>query len=312
MQRFLKALRSMKLAVVLIAYLAAAGTIATLVPQGREAAYYTSAYPKLVAELLLQSGFTRFFTSLLFFLPALLFFLNLSACTIYHLVREIRKPGKRRYGPDILHLGLMLLVVGSVMSFSGRQQGSISLSVGEGVELPDGRVMELKNFEFLKYEDGRPRDWISTVDVRRDGKAEISSYPIRVNHPLKLGEISIYQMSHSSRRVLGLRVPSGGENNLAQGEQTEQDGVSVFFMAVEEASGRAILRVVDSSGASTVARATVGDEVGPFTIVALRDIDVTGLEAIVDPGYGLVVVALLLIACGVFLTFIQKLGDIKP
>jgi cytochrome c biogenesis protein ResB len=310
-RRFFGALKSMKLAIGLIAYLAATGIISTLVPQGREAAYYSGIYPKLLAELLLQSGFTRFFTSLLFLVPALLFFSNLSACTADRFLREIRKPGGRRHGPDILHLGLMILVIGSVVSFSARQEGTISLAAGEGVQLPDGRVMTLRDFQYLTYEDGRPKDWVSTVDVLRDGKAEISSYPLRVNHPLRLGAMSVYQMSHSSRRVLDLRDPSGAERSLAQGDEAAQDGWSVFFMSADQASGKAILRVVDPAGKAEAIRVSPGDKAGPFVAGALRALDLTGLEAVKDPGYAIVLAALIVIAAGLFLTLFQKIGDVK-
>ena len=63
MRKFLDFLRSMRLALILIAYLAATGVLATLVPQGREPEFYAGAYPKLVADLILSSGFSSFFRS---------------------------------------------------------------------------------------------------------------------------------------------------------------------------------------------------------------------------------------------------------
>ncbi len=313
MLNFLKALKSIKLAVGLLAYIAVAGILATLIPQGREAAFYLGAYPKLLAEILVRSGFTRFFASPLFLVPAMLFFLNLSTCTVDRVIREFRKPrAKRRHGPDILHLGLMLLITGSIVSFSGRIEGSILLAKGEGVELPDGSTMKLTNFEYQQYGDGRPKDWISTVDILHEGMVEVTSFPIRVNHPLKIGSISIYQMSHSTRRVLALGDPSGKERTLVQGDNAAIGGTTVFFMAIDEGSAKALLRVVDSAGVSKVLRASAGELAGPFRVIALRNLDLTGLQAVKDPGYGLVFVALVLAAIGLFLTFIRKIGDMNP
>jgi cytochrome c biogenesis protein ResB len=311
-KNFLKALKSMKLAVVLLAYLAVAGLLATLVPQGRELAWYQSRHGRLLSLLIVESGFSHFFTSLMFLLPSFLFFCNLSVCAVDRFLRELKKKAGRRHGPDMLHLGLMLLVVGSVLSFSGRQDGSIDLAVGDGVELPDGRIMKLSGFEYLKYDDGRPKDWISTVEVLKDGKAEIASYPIKVNHPLKLGAITIYQVSHSAQRILVLLDATGAERKLGQGAEISGGGSKLSFMAVDKATGAAILRLVEAGGKSAVLRAAPGDRVGAFTVGGLRDLDLSGLEAVKDPGFSLVLAALILTATGIFLTFIQKLGDMKP
>lgn len=312
-QRFLKALRSMKLAVGLLAYLAATSILATLVPQGMEAGFYQARYPRLLAEVLLQSGLTRFFTSLLFLLPSMLFFANLSTCAASRLVREVKKPWKkRRHGPDILHLGLILLIIGAIYSFSARREGSVTMAVEDGVQLPDGRIMRLTKFEFLTYPDGRPRDWISTVDILKDGKADLAAYPIRVNHPLRLKDLSVYQVSHQALRHVLLRDPSGTEFEVAQGGKTMVGASTVFFMAQEEGSSKAVLRLTDESGVSTVVKAGPGESAGVYAVVGFLERDLTGLEVVKDQGYVLVLVSLLLTALGLFLTFIQKLGDLNP
>ena len=130
----------MRLAIGLIAYLAVTCILATLVPQGLADDEYRAMYPKIVAQLVVQTGFGGFFGSILFIIPAFLFFANLSACTVKRFVRELRKKAGRRHGPDILHVGLMALVIGSIWSFSGHQQGSVTLAPGDGVNLPDGAV----------------------------------------------------------------------------------------------------------------------------------------------------------------------------
>ncbi|HRY72660.1 MAG TPA: cytochrome c biogenesis protein ResB [Spirochaetia bacterium] len=314
MRKFLDFLRSMRLALILIAYLAATGVLATLVPQGREPEFYAGAYPKLVADLILSSGFSSFFRSWLFVLPSFLFFANLSACTMTRLLRELRKTGRRRHGPDILHVGLMLLVVGAVLTFSGRKEGFVRLAEGDAVELPDGRLLRLDRFEFLRYGDGRPKEWTSQVSVLKDGKTEREAFPIRVNNPLKLGRLSIYQTSHSVERALVVRLaeaPSGQavERSLAQGEEFEAGGATLFFMAPDEGSGKALVRLKDAKGASSVLKLGPGEAAGPFLVASFGERDLTGLEAVVDPGYYVVLAALVLVGLGTFLAFIQKLKD---
>jgi cytochrome c biogenesis protein ResB len=311
-KKLLKWLKSMKLAAGLLAYLAISGGLATLIPQGLEAAYYEGTYPRLLALVILQSGFSHFFTSLLFLIPSFLFFANLSTCAVDRVLRELRKQGGRRHGPDILHLGLMILVLGAVLSFSARQEGSVVLAVGDSVELPDGRSMKLTQFDYRQYKDGRPQDWISTVDVTREGKTEIEAFPIRVNHPLKLGSMSVYQATHSIATVLTLQDPEGQESRLGQGEEATFGGTRANFMATDPATGEAILRISDGASSPEIARVRAGKSAGPFAVIAFEDIDLTGLEAAIDPGFGLVLAALIIVLAGLFLTFFQKLGDMKP
>ena len=307
---FFRAARSLRLTAGLLAYLAAAGALATLVPQGREAAYYLERYGRLLGALVNGLGYSHFFTSLLFLVPSFLFFVNLAACAVDRFRRELRRKERRRHGPDLLHLGLLLLVAGAVLSFTGRQEGFVRLAEGNAVELPDGRLLRLRGFEYLTYEDGRPRDWISRVDVERGGRAELEGYEIRVNHPLKLGRLAVYQASHARERKLLLRDPAGGEPSLGRGEEAEFGGTSVFYLADEEEGERVILRLAAPGQGPAVLHAAAGDAAGPFVVAAIREVEITGLQAVVDPGYPLVLAALLVVGLGAFLTFFRKIGDI--
>jgi hypothetical protein len=304
-------IKSMRLAIGLISYFAIACLLATLVPQGLQESVYFEAYPKFLALLIVRSGFSRFFSSFLFIMPSFLFFANLGTCAVARFIRELRKKDRRRHGPDILHLGLLLLLAGAVLSFSGRRSGFVLLGVGDTAGLPDGRALKLTAFDSTRYEDGRPKDWVSTVTLLAGDDAAIESFPIRVNHPLKLGGLSIYQSSHSTVSVLELRDPAGDLVSVAQGDEAEAAGARISFMAADDGEGRLVLRVADGEG-SRILRARLGESAGPFALVAMRDRELTGLEAVSDPGYGLVLAALALSAIGVAMTFIQKLGDMKP
>jgi len=175
MKAWFKALRSVKLAALLIAYLAVSASLASLLPR----------------------VLPGFFGSALFLVPVLLLYVNLLACTVYRFSRERRKKAGRRHGPDLLHLGLLVLGIGALAAQYGRVEGSVELAVGESVVLPDGRLLRLRAFEFQRYADGRPQDWISRVDLVNQGKIEKENYPIRVNHPLRLSRVKIYQAGYT-------------------------------------------------------------------------------------------------------------------
>ncbi len=309
MRKFIAWLSSVRLAIGLIAYLSVTCVLATLIPQGLSEAEYLALYPRLIAELIVQTGLWRFFSSIAFILPSFLFIANLSVCTVKRFLRELGKKGSRRFGPDILHAGILALAIGAIWSYSGHQEGSVMLGPGERVNLPDGSVLTLRDFRFERYPDGRPREWASIVDIAKDGKAVREAIEIRVNAPLRYEGLTLYQASYSEAGALFLRNETGREFRIAQGEEISLDGLSLFFMAMEEAApGRAILRVASAEG-DAVVRVAAGEAVGGATVLGYRTELLTGLEAVSDPGYPLVFAALLMIALGTAVTFIQKLKE---
>lgn len=301
----------MRLAIGLIAYLALTGILATLVPQGLPPEAYYESYPRLIAPLIVDTGFSHFFSSILFIIPAFVFFINLSACTIKRFVRELKKKGPKRFGPDILHIGLMALVIGGAWSYSGKQEGSVTLRPGESVNLPDGSVVVLKDFRFERYDDGRPRDWVSVLDVMKDEKLVKEGFELRVNTPLRYEGLTLYQASYSQTGSLVLADGAGREFRMAPGEELGLEGLRFFFMAPEgtgQEGARAVLRVADAEG-ERVLRVAPGERLGEVTIIGFREELATGIQAVRDPGYPLVFAAFALIAIGTAITFIQKLKE---
>jgi cytochrome c biogenesis protein len=285
-----KSLKSVTLALIFIAYLAITGIVASLVPQG-----------------------SNFYGSFFFLVPAFLFFANLSACSIDRLARELKKGKAGRHGPDILHLGLILLVVGAVFGQAAKHshpswQGFVRLAVGDAVELPDGKMLALVALANERYADGRPKDWISTVEVRRVGRILIPSYKIRVNHPLRMGTLSIYQASYGEERVLELIGPAGTRRSLAAGEHIDTVDGRLMLMSVDVEGGIATAREENSSGARTISLVP-GSKVGAFTVEGAKEVELSGLEASYDPAYPIVIIALVIIVLGIFITFARKLGD---
>jgi cytochrome c biogenesis protein ResB len=317
--RFYQNLKSIKLAVGLLVYLTLTGTLATLIPQGLDPVYYNSHYPKFVATLILETHFHRFFTSILFLAPAILFFINLTLCTVDRFSKELKKKrGPKRFGPDILHFGLILLTIGAIVSFSGRQEGYVELAVGDKVELPDGQLLKLVDFKYLVYPDGRPQDWISTVQVTEGGKTVIEKADIRVNHPLQVGGLKLYQVSHKVSVELLLQDPqdpAGKTIHLVQGDRVSRGSTSLFFMAVENktqpAGGMRVVIHASGPTGTRVIRAEKGDRVLDMIVQEIRPLDITGLEAVKDPGITLVFVSFIFITLGLVMTFTERLKNLS-
>lgn len=310
MKRFFDRLSSMPLAIALLVYLTVACILATIVPQGLSTETYNSIMPRLLAKLITETGFDHFFSSIAFFIPAFLFFANLSACTVKRFLKEVKKKNNKKHGPDILHLGLITLVLGAIWSFSGHKQGSVTLSPGEMVNLPDGSILKLHDFQFQRYEDGRPKDWISLLSIEKDGVPVKENYALRVNHPLRYKDLTFYQVNYSETMAVALLSSNGEKHILNQGEEHYFDNESFFYMAPSPEGDKAVIKISDISG-DRVERVSKGDKLGSMFMAGFEVLPQSGIEASSDPGYPLVFLSLILIAIGTSWTFFQKLKEQK-
>ena len=301
--------KSVRLTVVLLLVITVLSVLATLVPQGREAAYYQETYSAGVYRLVTSLQFDRFFSSILFLIPVCLFTLNLAVCAVDRFVRRARSGAHKRYGPDLVHIGLLLLILGSLVTVLTREEKDFFLAAGEEVALTKSYSIKLLSTQFLRYENGTPRAWISTVGVRRDRSQEISTFPIRVNHPLRLPGVSVYQTAWSDQGTLTLRDSLGNEGQGQPG-QGFQDGDSYWYFADITKEGDLLRTTVQEyRGHDLVSsrRLAPGDEIGPYSLTRIESLPVSGLKAVNDPGYLVIVVAVIMLAAGLVLTYVQKM-----
>lgn len=308
--------RSVKLAIVLILIITITSIIATLIPQNRDVSFYTETYSRISSWLILTIGFNSFFKSSLFLAASALFFVNLAVCAYDRLAGRIRKKAKKRFGPDILHIGLLILLVGGMITFTGRQEAFVSLAVGEDVKLTGGYRVILEDFQFLKYENGRPRDWISTVRLEKDGETIREAFSIEVNTPLKAGNKKIYQSSYTVNNVLFISDPEGNIYQLTPGQiiPVGEEGM-IFRDIVTDPSGSGdFVTIFELWGDHEIKERivlSVSDKIDIYTIEGIDSKMTTGLQIVSDPGYYTVLIGLILLTIGLFLTYYQKLGDNK-
>lgn len=145
--------------------------------------------PLIIVELIIfttlpDSG--NWFSSVIFLFPLLLFTLNLSACTFLRII--LKKPWRHpaEAGPDLIHIGIILLILAGLLTPVVRKETSRQLSVGGTLLLPGEISLEIVELEFLTYEDGRPRQWTAVFNA--DGRRIM----LEVNKPVRLDGLSIY------------------------------------------------------------------------------------------------------------------------
>ena len=121
--------------------------------------------------------------------------------------------GRRRvlglFGADIVHLGILIILAGGIVSGLGKSASDIALVVGETAPIP-GRaaVLRLDAFDTEYYPGGGVKDWTSTVTVIENG-IPAAGRKIEVNHPLSWKGTVFYQSSYGwdwEKPEVGLRV----------------------------------------------------------------------------------------------------------
>ena len=309
--RFMK---SVRLAVVLILVITVLALLATLVPQDRSAAWYRARYGAPLSSLIGLVRLDRFFTSPLFCAPVFLFSVNLGACAVDRVVSRQRNRARRRYGPDLIHVGLLLLIAAGLVTALGRAEKTWPLAVGDEAAISPAYTLRLLSLQALRYDSGMPKAWISRVSVTRNGVREIASFPIEVNHPLRLRGVRVYQSSWDTEGILELADPEGRLVKASTG-QGFQDGDSFWYFAETKQGVHGLGAVFQEyKGRALVSARSLapGDVIGPFTVRSVSQREVTGLKAVRDPGLAPFLAALPLILAGLAVTFIQKRGDTAP
>jgi cytochrome c biogenesis protein ResB len=303
--------KSVRLALVLILTIASLSLLATLIPQGRPDAWYQARYSPALYRLISLVGMGNFFTSAVFLVPVFLFTLNLSVCAVDRLVRRAQVRAPRRYGPDLVHIGLLVLIAAGLVTALGRQEKMWTLGVGDEAAIDARTTLHLLSFQFLKYDNGAPKEWISTVRVKQEGRPVIDSFPIEVNRPLRLRGMSVYQATWETVGTLDLRTADGGKESATTGEGFP-DGDSFWYFADVEQAGdlwRAVFQEIRENRIVSSRTLSRGDGIGPFTVEGISARQVTGLKAVRDPGIVPFLAALTIVLTGLLLTFIQKRGD---
>jgi len=100
------------------------------------------------------------------------------------------------FGVDFVHLGILIILAGGIISGLGGFRKNLTFSEGEVLDIPEAEFkLRLDKFETEYYPDGSVRDWKSTLTVIENGKLHLSK-TIEVNHPLSYKGFVFYQSSY--------------------------------------------------------------------------------------------------------------------
>lgn len=102
------------------------------------------------------------------------------------------------FGSDVVHLGLLVILAGGIISGVSGVRTYLSIKEGETARVPGADFhLRLDRFETELYPDGSVRDWKSRLTVLEGGR-EVLTKVVEVNHPLSYGGILFYQNSYGA------------------------------------------------------------------------------------------------------------------
>jgi len=118
------------------------------------------------------------------------------------------------FGAEIVHFGIILIIIGGIISASLSYNKYFVLNPGEETSLFEGYKLKLDNFEIPLYKDGSPKQYLSTVTLAKDNKI-LWNGDIYVNKPLQFGKYWIYQENYglNSDKVKIVKLEIIKDNN---------------------------------------------------------------------------------------------------
>jgi cytochrome c biogenesis protein len=100
------------------------------------------------------------------------------------------------FGADIVHLGLLIIIAGGIISGIGGHRWSLTFSEGNTLDIPRAEFkLRLDKFETEYYPNGAVKDWKSTLTVLENEKPVLNKI-VEVNHPLSYKGYVFYQSSY--------------------------------------------------------------------------------------------------------------------
>lgn len=151
---------SVRITAILLFILIPISITGSLIPQGREYAEYVERFGLKWVGLFYRLHLNSVFTSPWFLFLIVLLGANILSCLIVSVINK-----KRSCGFILVHVSLVLLVVGGLMSASMRIKGELVLNEGESAtsfnvgnkQILLGFELRLKDFELQYYENEREK-----------------------------------------------------------------------------------------------------------------------------------------------------------
>lgn len=230
------------------------------------------------------------------------------------------------FGSVVAHLSILVILLGAVVGAAlGFHEPRVSVPIGASVEVGHGTglVLRAEGFSDLYYPDGSPRDYASHVVLTRGG-TPVADQDVRVNEPLRYGDISIYQSYFGAAASVRIVDPQGStvfagavplefvtaDGRHVVGRVALTDRATTVFVIAPTSGlqdpailpGQLEIRVVGPRDPATARIRTLSQgvpaTVDDLTVTFVREARFTGLIVARDPGRALVWIGAALLVGG--------------
>jgi cytochrome c biogenesis protein len=236
------------------------------------------------------------------------------------------------FGTVIAHLSLVLILIGALVGSSlGFRNDGLAVAVGSRVDVGNGTGLsvEAKSFSDSYYTNGSPSDYASELVVYKNG-LQIDAATVRVNQPLRAGDVTFYQSYYGAaaamkvvdgtgKVVFDQGVPlewgsSDGKHRVGQIALADA-GLTVYVIGAASGEvdpqikpGQMQLEVYKTGSESTPIATQIVTQGQPATIAGLdftfvRERQFTGLIVARDPGAIFVWLGAIFLVGGIALVF---------
>lgn len=238
--------------------------------------------------------FTRFY----FLFPLGLLWVNLASCTFLRIQKKRSWKKPLDSGPDLIHLGLLLLCIASILNPLMKRVGYIDVAQGDRLPLDEHLSAEVGELRFSTYGDGRPQYYGVELIVDQDVQW------LEVNRPLKWKAMDLFligfhttpylMLSHGNETLMqNLNQPWLLEGQIWTLQEIEHHGSDDWLVKLQ--SGDQTMVLLNQSMA------------GDYQVLGLELQNQAQVKVMINPVTPLFYISFVLFALGILLLFAYKL-----
>ena len=236
------------------------------------------------------------------------------------------------FGTVIAHVALVVILAGGVVGTTGFRLTDFAISVGSTVDVGNGTNLAVKADSFTDsyYDNGTPADYASDLVIYQGGQ-QVAAKTIRVNDPLRVGDVTFFQSFYGPAADIKVTDASGAlvaqegvpllwasnDSQKAIGQLSlASKGLTIYVVGVASGKvdrqirpGQVQIEAYADGGSSTPVGVQLVDQGKTAAIAGLqftfeRERQFTGLIVSRDPGAPLVWGGIVLLTLGTILVFL--------
>lgn len=282
---------SVRFFLVILALLLVLIAVASVVPQN----------PDSGGAVVRAVGLNQFYTSSLFFLLGALLEINLLLCTVPRLIKRLqrgRTPGLA-YGPDVIHVGLAILILAGVFSLALRREQVFLVPTGETVAF-EGRQFTVMASAELTGDDGTVTGWTIRLTHGDD------DYELGQNNPVSVDGYRLHFIHWGREPYAELKLGETRTVQLHEGEALQSATGELLVLDRIDGAAAHFRRLAPDGREQETVTLRPGESYGGVRYAATGREVLNGFKVSRDPTRPFMLTGLLLVAAGMVMYILSR------